>query len=225
MEIIEYLMIGTNVIVCLVILFGKSYVEAKAKNQAKKEDTEQITRLQEAVRVVFQKELATFQFENQHKLNMAVEQRNAIFDYTESMYVLRSAGEWSAIPKKDYFKTLRALNYQYQLKQARMKLLFDNIDFEALDNRFRAIVEQLHTFNAMYFSEVQVIINIIEDEQKKQFNGWQERIAKHKQNIDETHRKYSSEHWQKRQAVDTEIRNLQSLLRKMLNSLFEQQPG
>lgn len=207
----------------LALVFWKAYSSKKAENVAAIEDTGTITEIQEAVRVVFQKELATFQFEHQHKLNVVVEQRNAIFDYTESLYLLRSAGEWSAIPKKDYFKTLRDLNYQYQLKQARMKLLFDNVEFEGLDNRFRAFVEQLHSFNAVYFSKVQVVINTIQKERKNQTNLWQERVAKLEFEIDILHKQYSGDHWKKRQEVDAELSKMLDLLRKMLASLFDRQ--
>lgn len=81
-------MIFCNVVFLGVVIFGKNYLNWKAKNVADVQYKEQLTRIEETVKHAFHKEVVKMNFDNTNKLSIIEAKRDAIFKYAEALTAL-----------------------------------------------------------------------------------------------------------------------------------------
>lgn len=160
MEIVQYLMIGTNVIVGAVVIYYEAYVKSRAQAQVKIDTTEAITKIEESVKHIFQIELAKMQLEHQHRHSIALEQRNAIMNYSDCLHLLVRLSRLGIADRK-YSEDLWAYTYdieklrrKYKLSLERLRLFFDEDQFRAVEAQTLLLTDKLQANTLNYIENV-----------------------------------------------------------------------
>jgi hypothetical protein len=164
MEIIQYLLIGTNVIVVVIILYYEAYVKARAEANVKLDTAAAITKIEESVKHIFQIELAKMQLEHQHRHSIALEQRNAIMNYSDCLHLLVRLSRLGIADKK-YSEDLWAYTYdiekrrsKYKLSLERLRLFFDEDKFRSVEAQTLLLTDKLQA-NTLNYIENAVSMN------------------------------------------------------------------
>lgn len=217
--------------------YWPKYFEAKATNQATKEDIGEITKIVENIKsdLSQQGELlkAQLSFANQHKLNIKTAEREAIFDFNKQKSVwLYSLLRFSFYKYniENYKETiqltyldLQKRQYEFDLAEAHLVLLFQNETFLDLNKRLVEEITELTkiasqiTYDLFYaFSKAEFNLAVEQEpiEQSKIRYTLNEELLSVHQKLN----KLTSKQFEKINRLDSEMREVLYTRLKMLDN-------
>lgn len=217
--------------------YWPKYFEAKATNQATKEDIGEITKIVENIKsdLSQQNELlkAQLSLNNQHKLNIKTAEREAIFDFNRQKsvwlyslkrfsfyeYTLENYKETIPLTYLDFQKR----QYESDLAQAHLILLFPDPVFFDLNKRLIEKIEVANTITLEITYEIHYAFSRAELSLAVEQNALEQSKIRNNLNkelfsIHQKHKESTTNEFEKINLLDIEMRELLSARLKVLDT-------